>query len=84
MIASVVCVQNMFNVMHRHDDSLVDALAVQGIAYVPFFPLGGISPLQSSTLSDVAGSLGDLDAGSAGVVAAALAQHPADTWHIVA
>jgi pyridoxine 4-dehydrogenase len=57
-IAPVVCVQNMFNVMHRHDDSLVDALAVQGIAFVPFFPLGGISPLQSSTLSDVAASLG--------------------------
>jgi len=57
-IAPVVCVQNMFNVMHRHDDSLVDALALQGIAFVPFFPLGGISPLQSSTLSDVAGSLG--------------------------
>lgn len=57
-IAPVVCVQNMFNVMHRQDDLLVDALEVQGVAFVPFFPLGGISPLQSSTLSGVAGSLG--------------------------
>jgi diketogulonate reductase-like aldo/keto reductase len=57
-IALFVCVQNMFNVMHRHDDSLVDAFAVQGIACVPFCPLRGSSPLQSSTLSDVAGSLG--------------------------
>ncbi|NPT53202.1 aldo/keto reductase family oxidoreductase [Paraburkholderia elongata] len=56
-IAPVVCVQNMFNVMHRHDGPLVDALAQQGIAYVPFFPLGGFTPLQSATLSEVASSL---------------------------
>lgn len=57
-IAPVVCVQNMFNVMNRHDGALVDALTQQGIAYVPFFPLGGFTSLQSSTLSEVASSLG--------------------------
>ena len=53
-IAPVVCVQNMYNVAHREDDALVRDLAANGIAYVPFFPLGGFTPLQSSTLSDVA------------------------------
>ncbi len=53
-IAPVVCVQNYYNVAHREDDALIDELAAAGIAYVPFFPLGGFSPLQSSTLSDVA------------------------------
>jgi len=57
-IAPVVCVQNQFNLAHREDDAIVDALAAQGIAYVPFFPLGGFSPLQSQTLSDVAARLG--------------------------
>jgi hypothetical protein len=57
-IAPVVCVQNQFNLAHREDDAFVDALAAQGIAYVPFFPLGGFSPLQSQTLSDVAVRLG--------------------------
>jgi pyridoxine 4-dehydrogenase len=57
-IAAVVCVQNQFNLAHREDDAFVDALAAQGIAYVPFFPLGGFSPLQSQTLSDVAARLG--------------------------
>lgn len=57
-IAPVVCVQNMYNVAHREDDALVDSLAEQGIAYVPFFPLGGFSPLQSTTLSAVAASIG--------------------------
>ena len=57
-IAPVVCVQNQFNLAHREDDAFVDALAAQGIAYVPFFPLGGFSPLQSQTLSDVAARLG--------------------------
>ncbi|EUC18680.1 hypothetical protein [Paraburkholderia hospita] len=61
-IAPVFCVQNMFNVMHRQDDSLVDALAVQGVAFVPYFPLGSISHLRFSTLSDVAGSLGAISA----------------------
>jgi pyridoxine 4-dehydrogenase len=57
-ITNIVCVQNNYNVAHRHDDALIDALSRQGIAYVPFFPLGGFTPLQSSTLSDVAGRLG--------------------------
>ena len=53
-ICEIVCVQNHYNVAHRHDDELVDGLAGEGIAYVPFFPLGGFTPLQSSTLSSVA------------------------------
>lgn len=57
-IAPVVCVQNLYNLAHREDDAMVEALAAQGIAYVPFFPLGGFSPLQSSTLSGVAERLG--------------------------
>ena len=56
-IAPVVCVQNFYNIAHRHDDSLIDSLAEQGIAYVPYFPLGGFSPLQSDTLSRVAARL---------------------------
>jgi pyridoxine 4-dehydrogenase len=56
-IAPVVCVQNFYNVAQRQDDSLIDDLAKKGIAYVPFFPLGGFTPLQSSTLSDVAAEL---------------------------
>ncbi len=57
-IAPVVCVQNLYNLAHRDDEALIDDLAEQGVAYVPFFPLGGFTPLQSSTLSDVAGRLG--------------------------
>ncbi len=57
-IAEVVCVQNQYNIAHRADDALIDELAELGIAYVPFFPLGGFTPLQSSTLSEVAGELG--------------------------
>ena len=57
-ITDIVCVQNNYNLAHREDDALIDDLARRGIAYVPFFPLGGFSPLQSSTLSSVAGRLG--------------------------
>ena len=57
-ICEIVCVQNQYNVAYRHDDALIDSLANDRIAYVPFFPLGGFTPLQSSTLSDVAKSLG--------------------------
>jgi pyridoxine 4-dehydrogenase len=57
-ITPVVCVQNLYNIAHRHDDALIDDLARDGIAYVPFFPLGGFTPLQSSTLSAVADRLG--------------------------
>jgi pyridoxine 4-dehydrogenase len=57
-ITEVVGVQNNYNLAHRHDDALIDELAGLRIAYVPFFPLGGFTPLQSSVLSDVAGRLG--------------------------
>jgi pyridoxine 4-dehydrogenase len=57
-IAPVVCVQNFYNIANRADDELIDALAAQGIAYVPYFPLGGFSPLQSNTLESVATRLG--------------------------
>jgi aryl-alcohol dehydrogenase-like predicted oxidoreductase len=57
-IAPVVCVQNFYNIANRRDDDLVDSLAAQGIAYVPYFPLGGFSPVQSAELSAVAGRLG--------------------------
>jgi pyridoxine 4-dehydrogenase len=57
-IAPIVCVQNMYNLASRQDDDLIDNLAEAGIAYVPFFPLGGFSPLQSEALSAVAGRLG--------------------------
>ena len=57
-ITNVVCVQNNYNLAHRHDDALIDNLARQGIAYVPFFPLGGFTPLQSSVLNEVAAALG--------------------------
>lgn len=53
-IAPIVCVQNLYNLVQRTDDALIDELALDGIAYVPFFPLGGFTPLQSSTLSDIA------------------------------
>ena len=56
-IAEIVCVQNYYNLAHRDDDALIDELAGLGIAYVPFFPLGGFTPLQSTALSDVATSL---------------------------
>ena len=56
-ITEIVCVQNMYNVAHRNDDGFIDDLARQRIAYVPFFPLGGFSPLQSSALDTVAASL---------------------------
>ncbi len=57
-IIDIVCVQNNYNLVNRNDDALIDDLAKQGIAYVPFFPLGGFTPLQSSTLSAVAHRLG--------------------------
>ena len=57
-ISEIVCVQNFYNLAHRSDDAFVDDLAGQGIAYVPFFPLGGFSPLQSSVLDQAAASIG--------------------------
>ncbi|OYR11686.1 aldo/keto reductase family oxidoreductase [Brucella thiophenivorans] len=57
-IATIVCVQNQYNLVRRDDDELIDALAAEAVAYVPFFPLGGFSPLQSSLLSEVADEVG--------------------------
>jgi aryl-alcohol dehydrogenase-like predicted oxidoreductase len=57
-ICEIVCVQNYYNLAHRADDAMIDDLARDGVAYAPFFPLGGFNPLQSSTLSDVAARLG--------------------------
>jgi len=57
-ITEIVCIQNLYNLANRSDDALIESLAAQGIAYVPFFPLGGFSPLQSSELDAVAASVG--------------------------
>jgi aryl-alcohol dehydrogenase-like predicted oxidoreductase len=57
-IVKIACVQNHYNIVHREDDGLIDALAEQGIAYVPFFPLGGFSPIRSAALADIAQSIG--------------------------
>jgi pyridoxine 4-dehydrogenase len=57
-ITGIVCIQNLYNIAHRTDDAFITDLAAKGIPYVPFFPLGGFTPLQSSTLNDVAASLG--------------------------
>jgi pyridoxine 4-dehydrogenase len=56
-ITDIVCIQNFYNVAHRNDDDFIDVLAESGIAYVPFFPLGGFTPLQSSVVNEVAASL---------------------------
>jgi pyridoxine 4-dehydrogenase len=57
-LCAIACVQNMYNLAHRDDDALIDDLARHGVAYVPFFPLGGFTPLQSTALSGVADALG--------------------------
>jgi pyridoxine 4-dehydrogenase len=57
-MAEIVCVQNYYNLVHREDDALIDQLAAEGTAYVPFFPLGGFTPIQSGALSAIAGRLG--------------------------
>src|SRR5450830_649752 len=56
-ITEIICVQNQYNLIHRGDDALIDTLAAQGIAYVPFFPLGGFTPLQSAALTQVADAM---------------------------
>ena len=82
-ITEIVCVQNLYNVAHRNDDGFIDDLERQGIAYVPFFPLGGFSPLQSSRLEAAAVSLqANVYAGRSRVASAALSQHPVDPRHI--
>jgi diketogulonate reductase-like aldo/keto reductase len=82
-ICEIVCVQNYYNLAHRDDDALIDDLAGDGTAYVPFFPLGGFNPLQSSTLSAVAARLGYTDAGRACLVASPRAQYPSHSRHLV-
>jgi len=57
-IAKIVCIQNQYNLVHREDDAFIDVLAADGVAYVPFFPLGGFTPVQSSALSGVANAVG--------------------------
>ncbi|MFM0197068.1 aldo/keto reductase family oxidoreductase [Paraburkholderia strydomiana] len=57
-IVKIVCVQNHYNLVHRADDALIDELAAKGVAYVPFFPLGGFTPIQSSALTDIAATIG--------------------------
>jgi hypothetical protein len=83
-IAPIVCVQNFYNLAHRVDDDLVESLAAQGIAYVPYFPLGGFTPLQSDTLASVATGL---DTTPMAVALAWLLQqlpeHPADPRHLI-
>ena len=83
-ITEIVCVQNYYNVAQRHDDGFIDDLARRGIAYVPFFPLGGFTPLQSSALDGAAAALHatPMQVG-AGVAAAAFAQHPAHPRYII-
>jgi aryl-alcohol dehydrogenase-like predicted oxidoreductase len=56
-IARIVCIQNLYNIAHREDDAFIDSLNAEGVAYVPYFPLGGFTPLQSSTLDQVAAEL---------------------------
>jgi len=79
-IAKIVCIQNLYNIVHRHDDAFIDDLAKQGIAYVPFFPLGGFTPLQSEKLNDVAESL---DSCPMQVAQGWLLQHPSHPRHLV-
>jgi pyridoxine 4-dehydrogenase len=80
-ITEIICVQNFYNVAHRSDDGFIDDLAGQGIAYVPFFPLGGFTPLQSSARRSSI-TARDANADRACVASSALAQHPTDPGHI--
>ncbi len=82
-ITEIVCVQNFYNVANRNDDPFIDDLALQRIAYVPFFPLGGFTPLQSSVLDAVAGKLrGDADAGRTCVVTSSCVEYPSYPRHV--
>ena len=82
-ICEIVCVQNYYNVAYRNDDGLIDSLAGDRIAYVPFFPLGGFTPLQSSTLSGVAEALGATHASRARVAASPSAKRSSHSGHVV-
>jgi pyridoxine 4-dehydrogenase len=79
-ITAIVCVQNFYNMAHRNDDAFIDTLAAEQIAYVPFFPLGGFTRLQSSILDS---SAGHADAARARMAASALAKHPVDSRNVV-
>ena len=84
-IAEIVCVQNQYNLAHRRDDALIDELARDGIAYVPFFPLGGFTPLQSvDAVRGRRAARRHADAGGARLAAAPRPEHPADPRHLVA
>jgi pyridoxine 4-dehydrogenase len=84
-ITEIVCVQNNYNLVHRDDDTMVDALAARGIAYVPFFPLGGFSPIQSEDLAALAREVGRFAvAARPGLASPSLAQHPPDPGHVFA
>ena len=83
-IAPVVCVQNFHNIANRRDDALIDSLAEQGIGYVPFFPLGGFTPLQSETLSNVVTRLNARPMERCvGVAASTFAEHSAHSRNII-
>jgi aryl-alcohol dehydrogenase-like predicted oxidoreductase len=86
-IAPVVCVQNLYNIARREDDPLVDLTARQGIAYVPYLPLGGFTPVQAGAVGGPAGgrqaARRDPDGRRARLAAAPVAEHPADPGHVV-
>ena len=82
-ISEIVCVQNFYNIAHRDDDGLIEELARQDIAYVPFFPLGGFTPLQSSALDTAGVHACDTDASRTCVATSARAKHCPDSRHIV-
>jgi pyridoxine 4-dehydrogenase len=81
-ISEIVCVQNLYNLAHRTDDVFIKDLAAQGIAYVPFFPLGGFSPLQSSQLDAAAKTL-QATPMQVALATSAFTKHSADSWHVV-
>jgi len=82
-ITEIVTVQNFYNVAQRNDDAFIDDLVKQGMAYVPFFPLGGFTPLQSSKLDAAAASLESTAMpGRACLASPSFTQHPADPGHI--
>jgi aryl-alcohol dehydrogenase-like predicted oxidoreductase len=82
-MTEIVCVQNFYSVPHRNDGAFIDDLAAQGIADVPFFPLGGFTPLRSSLLDAVAASLRATPVQAAlAWLSATRAQYPADPWNI--
>ncbi len=82
-IAPIICIQNFYNIANRNDDAFIDALAAQGIAYVPFFPLGGFTPLQSHELEAAAAAQRYSYAGRSRVAAPSFSEHPAHSGNLV-